>query len=127
MNVTAIKGEFVDHAKAVIHCGQAAWNGWDAELGETVEIIPYIRPYGLEEGFVFRGRAVQDGAQHLHSTRIESFPPTEEERVSEIPVTGTDAPSAPAPESPAAGLFTTIGIIGLIAVLLMRKRSGGRK
>ena len=199
MNVTAIKGDFVDHAKAVIHCGQAAWKGWDAELGETVEIIPYIRPYGLEEGFVFRGRAVQDGAPlanaivYVVKYRLnddpevlgkadeiypqdswmmvkgftktdsdgdfvytldepgvwniavfgdgimersifilpvfESFPPIEEERVSAIPETGTDttSTSASASESPAAGLFTTIGIIGLIAVLLMRKRSGGRR
>ena len=195
MNVTAIKGDFVDHAKAVIHCGQAAWNGWDAELGENVEIIPYIRPYGLEEGFVFRGRAVQDGAPLANTTVyvvkyrlnddpevlekadeiypqdswmmvkgftktdsdgdfvytldepgvwniavfgkdimergifilpvFESFPPVEEERVSAIPETGTDTTSAPAPESPAAGLFTTIGVIGLITVLLMRRRSGG--
>ncbi len=195
MNVTAIKGDFVDHAKAVIHCGQATWMGWDAELGENVEIIPYIRPYGLEEGFVFRGRAVQDGAPLANATVyvvkyrlnddpevlekadeiypqdswmmvkgftktdsdgdfvytldepgvwniavfgkgimergifilpvFESFPSTEGERVSAIPDTGTDTTSAPASESPAAGLFTTIGIIGLIAVLLMRKRSGG--
>jgi len=195
MNVTAIKGDFVDHAKAVIHCGQATWMGWDAELGENVEIIPYMRPYGLEEGFVFRGRAVQDGAPLANATVyvvkyrlnddpevlekadeiypqdsrmmvkgftktdsdgdfvytldepgvwdiavfgkgimergifilpvFESFPPTEGERVSAIPDTGTDTTSAPASESPAAGLFTTIGIIGLIAVLLMRKRSGG--
>lgn len=199
MNVTGIKGEFVDHAKTVIHCGQATWMGWDVELGETVEIIPYIRPYGLEEGFVFRGKAVQDGAPlanaivYVVKYRLnddpkvlekadeiypqdswmmvkgftktdsdgdfvytldepgvwniavfgdgimergifilpvfESFPPTDEGRVSAIPETGTDAPSAPvsasASESPAAGLFTTIGIIGIMAVLLTRKRSGG--
>ncbi len=58
---------------------------------------------------------------------FESFPPTGEERVSAIPETGTDTTSAPASESPAAGLFTTIGIIGLIAVLLTRKRSGGSR
>ncbi len=195
MNVTGIKGEFVDHAKTVIHCGQAAWRGWDAELGETVEIIPYMRPYGLEEGFVFRGRAVQDGAPlanaivYVVKYRLnddpevlakadelypqdswmmvkgftktdsdgdfvytldepgvwniavfgdgimersifilpvfESFPLSEDGRVSVIPETGTDTTSTSASESPAAGLFTTIGIIGLITVLLMRKRSGG--
>ena len=197
MNVTAIKGDFVDHAKAVIHCGQATWMGWDAELGETVEIIPYMRPYGLEEGFVFRGRAVQYGAPLANATvyvvkyRLDddpevlkkadelypqdswmmvkgftktdsdgdfvytldepgvwniavfgkgimersifilpvfkSFPPTEEEQVSASPETGMDTTSAPASESPAAGLFATTGIIGLIAVLLMRKRSGGSR
>ncbi len=194
MNVTAINGDFIDHAKAVIHCGQATWRGWDAELGENVEIIPYIRPYGLEEGFVFRGKAVQNGAPLANTTVyivkyrlsddpevlkkadklypqdswmmvkgytktdsdgdfvytldepgvwniavfgkgimersililpvFESFPP-EEEQVSTSPDTGTDTTSAPASESPAPGLFTTIGIIGLITVLLMRKRSGG--
>ncbi len=197
MNVTAIKGDFIDHAKTVIHCGQASWNGWDAELGENVEIIPYIRPYGLEEGFVFSGRAVQNGAPLADATVyivkyrlsddpevlgkadelypqdswmmvkgfaktdsdgdfvytldepgvwniavfgkgimersililpvFESFPPTEEGQVSAIPETGTDTTSAPASESPAAGLFITICIIGLIAVLLMRGRSGGRR
>ncbi len=196
MNVTAIKGDFVDHAKAVIHCGQASWNGWDAELGENVEIIPYIRPYGLEEGFVFRAKAVQDEkalanatvyvvkyrlsddpevlakAEEIHPQDswmmvkgftktdadgdfvytldepgvwiiavfgkgvmergifilpvFESFPPTDDgvEAAAEEdapPVLKTDA----TPETPAIGLFTTIGIIGLIAVLLIRKRSGG--
>lgn len=54
---------------------------------------------------------------------FESFPPTEEERVSAISETGTD--TAPASESPASGLLTTIWILGLIAVLLTRNISGG--
>ncbi|MGB3458175.1 MAG: DUF4198 domain-containing protein [Halobacteriota archaeon] len=189
MNVTAIKGEFVDHAKAVIHCGQATWNGWDAELGDKVEIIPYIRPYGIEEGFVFRARALQDGEPLTNTTVyvvkyrlsddpevlkkaeaiypedswmmvkgytktdsdgnfvytldepgvwtiaafgkgvmersilivpvFESFPPAEKGDYSSIPKADTT------PETPAAGLFTTVGLIGLIALLLRRKRSGG--
>lgn len=60
MNVSGIKGDFIDHSKTIIHSGQAVWKGWDAKLGENVEIIPYIRPYGLEEGFVFKAKALQD-------------------------------------------------------------------
>jgi len=189
MNVSAIKGEFVDHAKAVIHCGQATWIGWDAELGDKVEIIPYIRPYGIEEGFVFRARALQDGEPLTNTTVyvvkyrlsddpevlkkaeaiypedswmmvkgytktdsdgnfvytldepgvwniaafgkgvmersifivpvFESFPPAEKGDYSTIPEADTT------PESPAAGIFTTVGLIGLIALLLRRKKSGG--
>jgi len=188
MNVSAIKGEFVDHAKAVIHCGQASWNGWDAEVGDKVEIIPYIRPYGLEEGTVFKARALQDGEPLINTTVFvvkyrlsedpevlkkaeaiypqdswmmvkgqaktdadgdfvytldepgvwaiaafgkgvmersifvvpvfESFPPTEKGDYSATPKADTT------PESPSAGIITTVGLIVLIAVLLIRKRSG---
>lgn len=50
---------------------------------------------------------------------FESFPPTEEGDFSASPEIDTTS------ESPSAGLFTTVGIIGLIAVLLIRKRHGG--
>ena len=189
MNVSATNGEFRDHAKAVIHNGQAVWKGWDAELGENVEILPYIRPYGIEEGSVFRARALQDGEPLTDATVyvvkyrlsgdpkvleraediypqdsvmivkgftktdadgnfvytldepgiwnivvfgkglmergifilpvFESFPPTEEEDFSASLEMDTT------PESPSASLFTTVGLLGLIAVLLIRKRRGG--
>ena len=50
---------------------------------------------------------------------FESFPPTEEEDFSASPEIDTT------PESPSASLFTTVGLLGLIAVLLIRKRRGG--
>jgi len=53
--------ELIDHTKAVIHCGEEEWNGWDASLGETVELVPYTRPYGIEEGFTFTGTALAAG------------------------------------------------------------------
>ena len=53
--------DLVDYTKAVIHCGEEAWFGWDAEVGQEVEIIPYTRPYGIEEGFVFTGKALYNG------------------------------------------------------------------
>jgi cobalt/nickel transport protein len=52
----------VDYVKAIIHCGEEAWVGWDAELGEKAEIVPFTRPYGLEESFVFTGTALYDGS-----------------------------------------------------------------
>jgi len=53
--------QLIDLTKAVIHCGEEAWFGWDSVLGEEVEILPYTRPYGIEEGFVFTGKAMADG------------------------------------------------------------------
>lgn len=51
----------IDYTKAVIHCGVEEWKGWDAEVGQQTEILPYMRPYGMEEGFVFAGQAMYDG------------------------------------------------------------------
>ncbi len=51
----------LDYTKAIVHCGEEAWKGWDAVLGQEVEVIPYTRPYGIEEGFVFRGKALFNG------------------------------------------------------------------
>ena len=51
----------IDYTKAVIHCGEETWFGWDAKVGQQTEIIPYMRPYGMEEGFVFAGKALYDG------------------------------------------------------------------
>jgi len=51
----------IDYTKAVIHCGEEMWVGWDAEVGQQTEILPYMRPYGMEEGFVFAGQVMYDG------------------------------------------------------------------
>jgi cobalt/nickel transport protein len=51
----------IDYTKAVIHCGEEVWEGWDAEVGQQTEILPYMRPYGMEGGFVFAGQAMYDG------------------------------------------------------------------
>lgn len=66
-SVVAVKYEdegekLVDYVKAIIHCGEEEWTGWDAELGEKAEIVPFTRPYGLEEGFVYTGKALYDGS-----------------------------------------------------------------
>jgi len=53
--------ELVDNVKAVIHCGEEAWYGWDNLIGREAEIVPYTRPYGMEEGFVFSGKAYSNG------------------------------------------------------------------
>ena len=51
----------IDYVKAVVHCGVEAWDGWDNEIGQNAEVMPYTRPYGLEEGFVFTGKALYNG------------------------------------------------------------------
>jgi cobalt/nickel transport protein len=60
----------IDYTKAVIHCGEETWFGWDAKVGQQTEIIPYMRPYGMEEGFVFAGKALYDG-KALTSAPVE--------------------------------------------------------
>jgi cobalt/nickel transport protein len=52
--------QLTDYVKAIIHCGEEVWEGWDAELGQKAEIVPFTRPYGLEEDFVFTGTALYD-------------------------------------------------------------------
>lgn len=54
--------KLIDYVKAVIHCGEEEWVGWDAEVGQKAEIVPFTRPYGLEEYFVFTGKALYDGS-----------------------------------------------------------------
>lgn len=60
----------IDYTKAVIHCGEEMWDGWDAEVGQQTEILPYMRPYGMEEGFVFAGKAMYNG-QPLTDAPVE--------------------------------------------------------
>ncbi len=61
----------IDYCKAVIHCGEETWYGWDSEVAaEQTEVIPYVRPYGMEEGFVFSGNA-KYGGQVLPAATVE--------------------------------------------------------
>ena len=60
----------IDYTKAVIHSGEEMWEGWDAEVGQQTEILPYMRPYGMEEGFVFSGQAMYNG-QPLADAPVE--------------------------------------------------------
>lgn len=53
--------DMIDYTKAVIHCGEEMWFGWDTIVNQETEIIPYMRPYGMEEGFVFAGQAIYEG------------------------------------------------------------------
>ncbi len=52
----------IDYVKAVVHCGEEMWTGWDGVIGQNAEAVPYTRPYGLEEGFVFTGKALYKGS-----------------------------------------------------------------
>ncbi len=60
----------IDYTKAVIHSGEEMWEGWDAEVDQQTEILPYMRPYGMEEGFVFSGQAMYNG-QPLTDAPVE--------------------------------------------------------
>lgn len=51
----------IDYTKAIIHCGEEVWEGWDTAVGQETEVVPYVRPYGMEEGFVFSGKALYEG------------------------------------------------------------------
>lgn len=62
--------DMIDYTKAVIHSGEEMWEGWDAEVGQQTEILPYMRPYGMEEGFVFSGQAMYNG-QPLKDAPVE--------------------------------------------------------
>jgi len=48
-----------DYVKQYIHI--LAEKGWDKPVGMEVEIVPVTRPYGMEEGFVFKGQALFKG------------------------------------------------------------------
>lgn len=63
--------ELVDYVKVVFHCGEEMWEGWDTVLGQEVEMIPYTRPYGLEKGFVFMGKAILSGGTGLSGATAE--------------------------------------------------------
>ncbi len=69
----------MDYTKAVIHSGEEVWTGWDAEVGQKAEIMPYMRPYGMEEGFVFSGKALYEGEVMADATvEIEEYHTQEE-------------------------------------------------
>jgi len=76
VNLKAEEHETFDHLKTVIHCDGEVWKGWNAPTGQKVEIIPYTRPYGLEEGFVFCGKAIYEGKVMKNRTvEIEKYHP----------------------------------------------------
>lgn len=50
----------VHYAKVVVDAFGAE-EGWDAEIGLPVEIVPLVRPYGLWTGNLFRGIVKQAG------------------------------------------------------------------
>lgn len=57
-----------DHVKAIIQ--YKVTHGWEQSTGQIIEIIPLVRPYGLEAGFVFVGQAFYDG-EPLASAKVE--------------------------------------------------------
>lgn len=73
----------IDYTKTFIHYGTEQWKGWNAEVGQEAEIIPYTRPYGMEEGFVFNGKALYNG-QKLSNATVEVEKYHQEEKAEEV-------------------------------------------
>jgi len=68
----------IDYAKTIIHCGEEAWKGWDAVVGQEAEVVPLTRPYGIEEGFVFSGKALFNGEPLADAVvEVEKYHPKE--------------------------------------------------
>ncbi len=78
VKVEAEEHDLIDYTKAVIHSGEEVWEGWDAEVGQEAEVIPYMRPYGMEESFVFSGKALYNGELLPDATvEVEKYNPKE--------------------------------------------------
>jgi cobalt/nickel transport protein len=61
-----------DYVKQYIHV--MAEQGWDRPVGMEIEIVPLTRPYGMEEGFVFKGQALFQGKPLVGAiVEIEKF------------------------------------------------------
>lgn len=53
-------GEFLqDSVKVILHV--QAQKGWDAAIGQGLELLPLTRPYGLLPGMVFQAQATANG------------------------------------------------------------------
>jgi cobalt/nickel transport protein len=52
--------QIVHYTKVVVHA-LGLEEGWDAELGHEMEIVPLTRPYGLWTGNLFRGIVKKNG------------------------------------------------------------------
>ena len=55
------EGVMIVHYTKVVVDAYDAGEGWDAELGLPVEIMPLTRPYALWTGNLFRGVVKKDG------------------------------------------------------------------
>jgi cobalt/nickel transport protein len=54
----AEKEFFQDTVKVVLHVEDQ--EGWDADAGQALELVPLTRPYGLEPGMVFQAQATAE-------------------------------------------------------------------
>ncbi|HVR74745.1 MAG TPA: DUF4198 domain-containing protein, partial [Planctomycetota bacterium] len=48
-----------DHVKVIVHV--RSQDGWDRRVGQPLELVPLVRPYGLRPGWVFQAAAFLDG------------------------------------------------------------------
>jgi cobalt/nickel transport protein len=73
-------GEFIhDIVKVVYHV--QAQKGWDAALGDGLELLPLTRPYGLEPGMVFQVQTIPSAhveIESYHAAPPKSLPPDEQ-------------------------------------------------
>lgn len=64
-----------EFGKLILHVERQ--RGWQTRTGQALEFVPLTRPYGLEEGFVFRGR-LMNGNQPVagETVYLERYNPT---------------------------------------------------
>jgi cobalt/nickel transport protein len=74
-----------DSVKVVLHV--QAQKGWDTSAGQTFEMLPLTRPYGLQPGMAFQAQALLDGKplagalveiERYNGTRPAELPPDEQ-------------------------------------------------
>lgn len=65
-----------DYVKTVIHCNGEVWEGWNQGTKQKIDLIPYVRPYGIEAGFNFSGRAMYQGKPLVEAVvEVEKYHP----------------------------------------------------
>jgi uncharacterized GH25 family protein len=63
-----------NYLKAVVHA--RSQRGWDRTVGQKLEIVPLIRPYGLRPGWVFQAKALFEGkAVEGLAVEVEKYNP----------------------------------------------------
>ncbi|MDF2956956.1 MAG: Uncharacterized protein OD814_000578 [Candidatus Alkanophagales archaeon MCA70_species_1] len=105
VELKAEEHEVWDYVKTIVHCGGEIWEGWNQNVGQKAEIMPYVRPYGIEEGFVFSGKALYNGEPLVGAdVEVEMYHPKD---VAEAVVSEAEARFQPNPSCMYTRVVTT--------------------